>query len=92
MFKKGQLRLRLIFSVFNMIKIKLKIKIRFWLKIDYKRSFRDRFSEHIDKICKYDVYSTSSEVSIHFVSIEFNLIHLFLNLNFKLLNEKIAKF
>ncbi len=70
MFKKGQLRLRLIFAVFNMIKIKLKIKIRFWLKIDYKRSFRDRFSEHIDKICKYDIYSTSSEVSIHFVSID----------------------
>ena len=81
-----------------------------------KRKFRTRFYEHVDKICKFDIYNSNSEVSLHFnsvfhnlntdlkylifktnvvdlekrLSIELDLIHLFLNLKLNLLNEKIA--
>ena len=73
-----------------MIKMK---RLNRQMRIQY-RKFRTRFYEHVDKICKFDIYNSNSEVSFHFNSVFHNLNtylkYLYLNLKLNLLNEKIA--
>jgi hypothetical protein len=100
----------------NLIYILICVKCNVFYIGQTKRKFRTRFYEYVDKICKFDIYNSYSEVSLHFnsvfhnfntdlkylifktnvvdlekrLSIELDLIHLFLNLKLNLLNQKIA--
>jgi hypothetical protein len=45
---------------------------RFLHRTDKKKVQKKIFCEHVDKICKFDIYNHYSEVSLHFNSVFHN--------------------